>query len=252
MGMIFTVLCAAGFPLSLFLLHQADWQNHPVSELPSHSWWLSYNTPSPSYAQYLWYSAGIFLFIIFSFTAGLMLRSVYRRTASAEVFFFIIFLFTMTTKYYQPDIGLAALILSGACLGFLIFNRYPARIFLGEGGSLLLGYILGVLAIISGGKIAIALLVMGLPIMDVGWTIIRRVRTGKNPFKFADNKHLHFRLLDLGLGQRKTALIYYGFAGIFGLSALFLQSLGKALALGALLIIMLFIIIGFGYLDRKT
>ncbi|MCG2690912.1 undecaprenyl/decaprenyl-phosphate alpha-N-acetylglucosaminyl 1-phosphate transferase, partial [Candidatus Parcubacteria bacterium] len=65
----------------------------------------------------------------------------------------IIFLFTMTTKYYQPDIGLAALILAGACLGFLIFNWHPAKIFLGEGGSLLLGYVLGVLAIISGGKI---------------------------------------------------------------------------------------------------
>jgi UDP-GlcNAc:undecaprenyl-phosphate GlcNAc-1-phosphate transferase len=49
---------------------------------------------------------------------------------------FIIFLFTMTTKYYQPDVGLAALILSAACLGFLVFNWHPAKIFLGEGGSL--------------------------------------------------------------------------------------------------------------------
>lgn len=164
---------------------------------------------------------------------------------------FIIFLFTMTTKYYQPDVGLAALILAGCCLGFLIFNWHPAKIFLGDGGSLFLGYALGVLAVISGGKIAIALLVMGLPIMDVIWTIFRRVKAGKNPFKFADRKHLHFRLLDLGLGQKKTVLIFYGFSTIFGLSALFLQSLGKALALSVLLIIMLFIVIGFGYLDRK-
>jgi UDP-GlcNAc:undecaprenyl-phosphate/decaprenyl-phosphate GlcNAc-1-phosphate transferase len=165
---------------------------------------------------------------------------------------FIIFLFTMTTKYYQPDIGLASLILSGSCFGFLILNWHPAKIFLGEGGSLLLGYILGVLAIISGGKIAIALLIMGLPIMDLVWTIARRIRAGKNPFKFADRKHLHFRLLDLGLGQKKTVLIYYAFSTIFGLSALFLQSLGKLFALSALIIIMLLIIFGFNYLDKKN
>ncbi|MFH1233706.1 MAG: MraY family glycosyltransferase [Patescibacteria group bacterium] len=163
----------------------------------------------------------------------------------------IIFLFTMTTKYYQPDIGLSALILSASCFGFLFFNAHPAKIFLGEGGSLFLGYALGVLAIISGGKIAIALLVMGIPIMDVVWTIIRRIIAGKNPFKFADNKHLHFRLLNLGLSIRQTVLVYYSFAIIFGLSALFLQSRGKLYALIVLLAVMLLIVISLTYLDRK-
>jgi len=164
---------------------------------------------------------------------------------------FIIFLFTMTTKYYQPDIGLAALILTAACLGFLVFNWHPASIFLGEGGSLFLGFALGVLAIISGGKIAIALLVMGVPILDVLWTIIRRAAAGVNPFKFADRKHLHFRLLDLGLGQRKVALLYYFFAAFFGLFALFLQSLGKVYALLVLVVLMLAIIYWFSSLDKK-
>jgi UDP-GlcNAc:undecaprenyl-phosphate/decaprenyl-phosphate GlcNAc-1-phosphate transferase len=165
---------------------------------------------------------------------------------------FIIFLFTMTERYNQPDIGFASLILFGACLGFLAWNWHPARIFLGEGGSLFLGYALGVLAIISGGKIAIALLVMGLPIMDVAWTIIRRLKAGKNPFRFADRKHLHFRILDLGIGQRKTVLVYYAFALVFGLGALFLQSLGKLLALTALLAIMLGVVIVFNQLDKRS
>lgn len=164
---------------------------------------------------------------------------------------FVIFLFTMTTRYYQPDIGLASLVLTAVCLGFLVFNWHPAKIFLGEGGSLFLGYILGVLAIISGGKIAIALLVMGIPIMDVVWTIIRRIVAGKNPFKFGDDKHLHFRLLNLGLSQRQTVLVYYIFSLIFGLSALFLQSKGKILALGVLVIIMLGVIAGFSYVDKR-
>lgn len=164
----------------------------------------------------------------------------------------IIFLFTMTTKYYQPDIGLAALVLAGVCFGFLLFNWHPAKIFLGEGGSLLLGYLLGVLAIISGGKIAIALLVLGIPILDVAWTIIRRARAGVNPFRFADRRHLHFRLLDLGLGQKKTVLIYYFFAATFGLSALFLQSIGKVYAFLFLIVLMFLAVIGFAYLDKKN
>ena len=164
---------------------------------------------------------------------------------------FIVFLFTMTEKYYQPDVGLAALVLAGACLGFLIFNWHPAKIFLGEGGSLFLGFILGVLAIISGGKIAIALLVMAIPIMDVVWIIIRRLSEGKNPLKYADRKHLHFRLQDLGLSVRHTALVYYAFSLIFGLSALFLQSRGKVLALVLLVVIMLGMVIGFSYIDKK-
>jgi len=164
----------------------------------------------------------------------------------------IIFLFTMATKYYQPDIGLAALVFTACSLGFLIFNWHPAKIFLGEGGSLFLGYALGVLAVISGGKIAVTLLVMGIPVMDVVWTIIRRLSAGKNPFKFADRLHLHHRLLDLGIGQRKTVLIFCFLAAIFGLSGLFLQSIGKILALFALFIIMLLLVIIFTFLDKKN
>ncbi len=163
----------------------------------------------------------------------------------------IIFLFTLTTKYYQPDIALAALILAGAALGFLIFNFNPAKIFLGEGGSLFFGYALGVLAIISGGKIAIALLIMGIPILDVAWTIIRRLLKGKNPFKFSDNKHLHHRLLRLGLNQKQTVLVFYGLSFFFGLSGLFLQSRGKIFALAILLLLMFLIVIFFQFLDRR-
>lgn len=164
---------------------------------------------------------------------------------------FIIFLFTISDKYYQGDIAVASIILSGACLGFLILNWHPAKIFLGEGGSVFLGFSLGVLAIISGGKIAIALLIMGIPILDLFWSIIRRLFSGKNPFKDSDRKHLHFRLLDLGLSQRKAVLLYYFIAALFGLSALFLQSLGKVFALAFLILFMIFILISFYYLEQK-
>jgi UDP-GlcNAc:undecaprenyl-phosphate GlcNAc-1-phosphate transferase len=162
---------------------------------------------------------------------------------------FIIFLFTLTTRYYQPDIALAAILLTGVAAGFLIFNWHPAKIFLGEGGSLLFGYILGVLAVISGAKIAMALLVMGIPIMDVAWTIVRRLARGRNPFRFADRRHLHHRLLSLGLSQPATVGIFYVLSLSFGLSGLWLQSRGKFLALLALAALMLFIVIAFWFWD---
>ena len=135
---------------------------------------------------------------------------------------------------------------------FLIFNWYPAKIFLGEGGSLFLGFILGVLAVISGGKIAIALLVMGIPIMDVIWIMTTRIKNKQNPFTFSDRKHLHFRLIDLGFDQRKTVLFYYLSSTIFGLSALFLQSRGKFFAILLLIFIMMTIVISFNIFDKKN
>lgn len=141
--------------------------------------------------------------------------------------------------------------LAGASLGFLIFNFNPAKIFLGEGGSLFFGYALGVLAIISGGKIAIALLVMGIPILDVAWTILRRLASGKNPFRAADRQHLHHRLLDSGLSPKLTVLVFYAGAAVFGLSGLFLQSRGKLWAL-LILIASMFLLVALLWYRRRT
>lgn len=163
----------------------------------------------------------------------------------------VIFLFTTTTRWAQSDIAFAALMLAGACLGFLILNWHPAKIFLGEAGSLFLGFMLGVLSIISGGKIAIALLIMGIPVLDVIWTIVRRLLKKKNPFKFADREHLHFRLLDAGLGPKQTVIAFCLASLLFGLSALFLQSRGKLYTLLVLGALMIGLIVAFNWLDRK-
>jgi UDP-GlcNAc:undecaprenyl-phosphate GlcNAc-1-phosphate transferase len=164
----------------------------------------------------------------------------------------IIFAFTQSQQYFQPDISLAAVILAGACLGFLVYNWHPAKSFLGEGGSMLLGFLLGVLSIISGAKIAIALLIMGLPMLDVVWTIIRRLLSGKNPFVSPDRRHLHFLLIDSGWGVRRTVVFFYLIAAIFGSAALFLQARGKLVALGLLVALMLVIVGVFYYLDKKS
>lgn len=150
----------------------------------------------------------------------------------------LIFLFTTFTKYLQPDVALLAIIFSGAILGFLVWNFYPAKIFLGEGGSIFAGFMLGVLAVISGGKIAIALLVIGLPALDLVWIIFRRVFWERHSLALADRKHLHYRLLDLGLTERQAVFSLYLFSAIFGGVALFLPSKEKLLALAILIVLM--------------
>ncbi|MFH1111559.1 MAG: MraY family glycosyltransferase [Patescibacteria group bacterium] len=156
----------------------------------------------------------------------------------------IIFSLTQTPMWHQPPIGALAIILAGACLGFLIWNWHPAKIFLGEGGSLYIGFILGVLAIISGGKIATALLIMGIPILDVIWVILRRLFWDKKKITEADRKHLHFRLLDVGLSHRQSVLFLYFLTAAFGVASLFLKTQGKILALIILGLVMLMLAMG--------
>lgn len=150
----------------------------------------------------------------------------------------IIFIIAMSTTVAQYNTGLMAIILAGAFAGFLVFNWHPAKIFLGEGGSLWAGLMLGVLAIISGSKVATTLLIMGVPILDVIWVITRRLASGKNPFKFADRKHLHFRLLDVGLSHRQAVSFYLLLTALFGSFAIFLQTFGKLIALLVLVLVM--------------
>lgn len=151
---------------------------------------------------------------------------------------FVIFALSLTRTVAQPETALVSLIFGGALLGFLIFNFQPAKIFLGEGGSALVGFVLGVLAILSGAKIATTLLIMGIPLLDVIWIITRRVlKEKKSPF-WADKKHLHFRLLDIGLSHRQAVFFLYLVTASFGIASLFLKTKGKLIALIILVIIM--------------
>lgn len=140
-------------------------------------------------------------------------------------------------RWHQPDMALLALVFAGVCLGFLFWNFSPAKIFLGEGGGLFLGYILGVLAVISGGKIATALLVMAIPILDLIRVVIVRFRRGQPIFQ-GDREHLHFWLRDHGFSEKATVLGLYAVAIIFGSLTLFLQSIGKLVALLFLFLLM--------------
>ncbi|PJE76541.1 hypothetical protein COV05_04195 [Candidatus Uhrbacteria bacterium CG10_big_fil_rev_8_21_14_0_10_48_16] len=160
-------------------------------------------------------------------------------TSVTSVGALMILLLSLTSMYFQPDVALLSVVTLGAYVGFLFWNIHPASIFLGEGGSVFVGYMLGVLAVISGGKVATALLVLGIPLLDAIWVVSRRLQEGgfSRIFK-GDKKHLHHRLLKLGWGQTPIVLLYVTIATAFGVSALFLQSQEKLVALLILSLIM--------------
>lgn len=142
----------------------------------------------------------------------------------------VMFLLSVGPHVNQPATALLAIILAGSCFGYLIHNFYPARIFNGDSGAYFLGMALGCLAIISGAKLATALLVLGLPILDAIWAVLRRLITGRSPFS-ADRGHIHFLLLDAGLSQTQAVLTIYAFSVAFGTVALISGTQTKLLAL---------------------
>ncbi len=126
-------------------------------------------------------------------------------------------LISLTTVVAQPFVGILCFALAGALLGFLRWNFHPATIFIGTSGVMFVGYTLAVLSILGTAKVAVALLVLGVPILDTFWIIVRRLAGGRSPFT-PDRGHIHHRLLDLGLSHSQTVLVIYGLC--LGLAAL--------------------------------
>jgi UDP-GlcNAc:undecaprenyl-phosphate GlcNAc-1-phosphate transferase len=130
-----------------------------------------------------------------------------------------------------------ALILAGAYLGFLPYNFYPQKIMPGYGGGGLAGYFLAVLAILAGAKLATAILVLGVPLIDAVYTILRRLASGRSPV-WGDRGHLHHKLMDLGWGKRRIAIFYWLVSAGLGWLALNLNSRQKLYTLGLVGVIM--------------
>jgi len=125
---------------------------------------------------------------------------------------------SLTATITQPLVAVYCLALAGALLGFLRWNFHPAAIFTGTSGTMFLGYTLALLAILGTAKVAVALLVLGVPILDTFWIIVRRLGSGRPPFS-PDRGHIHHRLLDLGLSHTQTVVLIYALcAGLAVLS----------------------------------
>ena len=130
--------------------------------------------------------------------------------------------------------------LAGACLGFMPYNKNPAKMFMGDTGSTFLGYILATYSIQGLFKyyaivsFAVPFLVLGLPIFDTAFAIVRRVARGQSPMT-PDRGHIHHRMMDMGLNQKQTVAALYVVSSLLGLSAVVLTTSGELKAMLLLL-----------------
>jgi UDP-GlcNAc:undecaprenyl-phosphate GlcNAc-1-phosphate transferase len=164
--------------------------------------------------------------------------------SGASIFAFLsILIFSIAQGH--PEISLLSVILIGAIMGFLRYNFNPATIFLGDSGSLFLGFMAAGLSLAGSQKgstivaIAIPLVSFGLPLTEAGLSLVRRFLSGA-PLLAGDRGHIHHRLLDRGLTQRQVAILLYGVCGLFALFGLML--LNPQRNLGALI----FFVVGVG------
>src|SRR6266581_3646823 len=146
-----------------------------------------------------------------------------------------------------------ALVLIGALAGFLRYNFNPASIFLGDSGSLFVGFSLAALSLQGSQKastavaVAIPVFAFALPVVDTGVTIARRFISGKPIFK-GDREHIHHMLLARGWSQRRVALVLYGVSALFGLSAMLFVNSGSGLTAVALFVIGVAVVLAIGHL----
>ena len=155
-----------------------------------------------------------------------------------------LFITIISWQQQQYTVAMLAVIFTGSVAGFLPHNWNPARIIMGDSGSQFLGLCLAVLAVIGGAKFALLLLVLGIPILDIAWVMVNRIRRGQHPMQRdilplqARKTHLHYRLLFGGLTPRQVCLVLYGATALLGAFALFLPTVYKFLGIGMAVIVM--------------
>jgi UDP-GlcNAc:undecaprenyl-phosphate GlcNAc-1-phosphate transferase len=160
----------------------------------------------------------------------------------------ITLLLTANAKHDPVAVTLAAALV-GAAMGFLPHNFNPARIFMGDSGSMFLGYVLGGLSVmglyksITAISLLVPMLALGVPIADTAWAIVRRWRSGQ-PIYLPDRGHLHHRLLDRGLTQRQTVILLYLISTLLGMGALALAGVNRAAALATLVVVAAALLVG--------
>ncbi len=169
-----------------------------------------------------WIGIPVTLFWIVGITNTLNLIDGLDGLAGGVAFISALSFTAVAMKLGVVQSGILAVMIAGACLGFLPFNFNPAKIFMGDTGALFLGYMLAVISIegvmksVATIAMIVPIIILGVPIFDTTFAIFRRLLSGRSIMS-ADKNHLHHKLMKLGFSQRKTVLILYGISGIFGL-----------------------------------
>ena len=160
--------------------------------------------------------------------------------AAGSALFSTLVFFVVALVNHSWLCSLMSVTLAGAILGFLRFNFNPATIFLGDSGSLFIGFMLSALALAGAEKaptfvaIAIPVVSFGLPILETSLSVVRRLISGR-PIFTADREHIHHKLLQMGLSHRQVVIVLYAVSAVFAMLSLFLlwptgSTLGLVLA----------------------
>ena len=174
-----------------------------------------YNPFAEKYIEFGWLSLPITIFFLVAFANIINLIDGLDGLAAGICAIVGLTIFIFAIAQNKADAAILALGIVGACIGFLFFNFPPAKIFMGDSGSLTLGFLLGVASLLATARTAavvsmlVPLLAAGVPIIDTFSAIIRRKRE-KIPIDQADTGHIHHRLLKSGLSTKKTVLIMWG------------------------------------------
>lgn len=173
--------------------------------------------------------------------------------ATGSALFSSLVLLTVSLLQGKAMVAVCALVLTGALAGFLRYNFNPASIFLGDSGSLFVGFSLAALSILGSQKastavaVAIPILAFGLPVVDTGVAIARRFVSGKPIFQ-GDREHIHHMLLQRGWSQRRVALVLYSVSAVFGLLAMLFVNSGSSLTAVVLFVVGVAVVIALGNL----
>ncbi|HBR07613.1 MAG TPA: undecaprenyl-phosphate alpha-N-acetylglucosaminyl 1-phosphate transferase [Clostridiales bacterium] len=164
-------------------------------------------------------------------------------------------MFVVALLVSEGNVALILAALMGACLGFMPYNLNPAKIFMGDTGALLLGYVLATVSVVGMFKFyavvtfVVPIMALALPLFDTLFAILRRLLKGQNPMT-PDRGHLHHRLIDMGLSQKQAVAILYAISAVLGLSAVVLATSGAVRTW--LLATALFLAVVVGVFIRKT
>lgn len=145
--------------------------------------------------------------------------------SAGSALFSTVIIFAISILRHTPLVSLLSIVLAGVIFGFLRYNFHPASIFLGDSGSLLIGFLLSALALVSSQKattivaVAIPVVSFGLPLLDVCLSIFRRYMNNKSLF-LGDDEHVHHKLIKRGFSHRKAVLVLYAVAAAFGILSL--------------------------------
>ena len=140
-------------------------------------------------------------------------------------------MFVVALLVSEGNVAVILAALMGACLGFMPYNLNPAKIFMGDAGSLLLGYVLSTVSVVGMFKFyaivtfVVPILALALPLFDTLCAIIRRLLRGQSPMH-PDRGHLHHRLIDMGLSQKQAVAVLYSISAVLGLCAVVLATTG--------------------------